>query len=102
MGKVNITHDFKIDESDLKDLAWNWYFMTEEIEYISAKNALAMLSAIITAYLRGCGVKMGNSAGVDKHSDKMMLLMVRVISEAAERYPETQRFQDAYKLERTT
>ena len=47
MSKIAITPDFDIDESDLKDLAWSWYFTTQEIEYISAKNALAILSAIV-------------------------------------------------------
>jgi len=97
MSKIAITSDFGIDESDLKDLAWSWYFTTQEIEYISAKNALAILAAIVGAYLRGCGIRMGNHQGFDKHSDKKILLMVQVLTEAVERYPEAKRFEDAYR-----
>jgi len=96
MSKIAITPDFGIDESDLEDLAWSWYFTTQEIEYISAKNALTILNAIVGAYLRGCGIRMGNHHGFDKHSDKKILLMVQVLTEAVERYPEAKRFNDAY------
>ena len=96
MSKIVSTPDFGIDESDLKDLAWSWYFTTQEIEYVSAKNALAILNAIVSAYLRGCGIRMGNHQGFDKHSDKKILLMVQVLTEAVERYPEAKRFKDAY------
>jgi len=51
----------------------------------------------IRAYLRGCGVEMGNRQGFDKHSDKKILLMVQVLTEAVERYPEAKRFKDAYR-----
>ncbi len=53
MSKIAITPEFSIDESDLKDLAWSWYFTTQEIEYISAKNALAILGswAVGTPYI---------------------------------------------------
>ena len=97
MIKIAITPEFDIDESDLNDLAWSWYFTTQEIEYISAKNALAILNAIIGAYLRGCGIRMGNHQGFDKHSDKKILLMVQVLTEAVERYPEAKRFKEAYQ-----
>ena len=97
MSKIAITPEFSIDESDLKDLAWSWYFTTQEIEYISAKNALAILNAIVGAYLRGCGIRMGNHQGFNKHSDKKILLMVQVLTEAGERYPEAKRFEDAYR-----
>ncbi len=97
MSKIAITPEFSIDESDLKDWAWSWYFTTQEIEYISAKNALAILKAIVGAYIRGCGIRMGNHQGFDKHSDKKILLMVQVLTEAVERYPEAKRFEDAYR-----
>lgn len=89
MSKIAITNDFKIDEADLKDLTWSWYFTTQEIEYISAKNALAILSALVGAYLRGYGIKMGNYQGFDKHSDKKIRLMIQVLDEAVDTYPET-------------
>ncbi len=94
MSKIAITPEFDIDESDLKDLAWSWYFTTQEIEYISAKNALAILSSFVGAYLRGCGI---NHQGFDRHSDKKISLMVQVLTEAVERYPEAKRFKDAYR-----
>ena len=97
MSKIAITPEFDIDESDLKDLAWSWYFTTQEIEYVSAKNALAILAAIVGAYLRGCGIRMGNHQGFDRHSDKKIMLMVQVLTESVERYPETKRFEDAYR-----
>ena len=40
---------------------------------------------------------MGNHKGFDKHSDKKILLMVQVLTEAVERYPEAKRFEDAYR-----
>jgi len=97
MSKIRIAEDFNLDQSDINDLSWRWYHTITSIEYLSAKNTLAILDSIIHAYMRGRGYKMGNRQGLEKHSNKVLTLSSLVIEDAAGKFEDMQRFTEAFE-----
>lgn len=88
MAKVTVTDDFKLDQSDINDLAFSWRQMVDEFQYLSSINAMHLLCSVVHIYLRGRGIRMGNAQGFDRHIDKSAIVTAMIAQEAFKRYEE--------------
>ena len=95
MSKIRLAEDFSVDQNDVNDMSWRWYQVIVHIEYLSAKNCLAILDAIVNSYMRGRGFKMGNARGMEKHYSKTSTLMAMVIDDAIDKYEQLHRIKTA-------
>ena len=85
---------FKVSQPDLNELSRQWHLVVSNIEYASSPVAMRLLSALIMAYLRGRGLRMGNQEGLARHMGKASAL-IRVVSEdATRRFDDMGRFSD--------
>lgn len=84
----------KVSQTDLNELARQWHLVVSNIEYASSAMAMRLLSALIMAYLRGRGLRMGNQEGLVKHMGKVSALIQVVSEDATRRFDDMVRFSD--------
>jgi len=71
-------------ETDIRELAWLWEEAIREARFRDPRLAYAVLQSLARSYLRGHGLKMGNTQGLIKHlpvETKVILLVIGHVSE---------------------
>lgn len=70
-------------ETDIRELAWLWEEAIREARFRDPKLAYSILRSLAKSYLRGHGLKMGNTQGLMKHlpvETKVILMLIEYVS----------------------
>ena len=88
----------KVPRADVLELSRQWRSVMSNVDYASSAIAMRVLGALVTAYLRGRGCRMGNRDGLTRHFDKASALIDAVSTEAAERFEDMCRFEKSVRI----
>lgn len=71
--------DFRIAKADLTWLAKEWEHLVSKVEYPTRSFALSAFHVVLSAFLRGRGMRMGSAQGFHKHVASISVLMTEVV-----------------------
>lgn len=71
----------KVLTADVRSLAWSWENIADSGVEPRSRALLTTLLAIVSSYLRGHGLRMGNHRGFERHQITLSVLTVYVVYE---------------------
>lgn len=90
--------DITVRQTDVNDLSRQWHLVMSNVEYPSSATAMRLLAALVMAYLRGRGCRMGTDVGRARHTEKARALIRAVSEHATDHFEDMGTFTDGVKV----
>ena len=90
--------DIRVSQTDVNDLSRQWHAVVSNVEYPSSGMAMRLLTALVMAYLRGRGCRMGTDEGRARHTEKAKALIRAVSEHATQHFDDMGQFTDGVKV----
>ena len=90
--------DIRVRQADVNDLSRQWHLVMSNVEYPSSAMAMRLLTALVMAYLRGRGFRMGTDEGRARHTEKAKALIRAVSEHATHHFDDMGQFTDGVKV----
>ena len=90
--------DIRVSQTDVNDLSRQWHLVMSNVEYPSSAMAMRLLTALVMAYLRGRGCRMGTDEGRARHTEKAKALIRAVSDHATHHFDDMSQFTDGVKV----
>ena len=88
----------RVSGPDVNDLSRQWHSVMSNVEYPSSAMAMRLLTALVMAYLRGRGCRMGTDEGRARHTEKAKALIRAVSEHATDHFDDMGAFTDGVKV----
>ncbi len=90
--------DIRVSQADVNDLSRQWHLVMSNVEYPSSAMAMSLLTALVMAYLRGRGCRMGTDEGLARHINKARALIRAVSEHATHHFDDMGQFTDGVRV----